>query len=136
MSWAWILILFALVLILATCTWNRNDFVSRVSHLIERNQENIVHVLLLILKIASGIGILIVVCKVFENQGTFAAILLNLFIVGAALMAWKAIDWIIFIILACICRIVALSFRNMFTLLFAIVSILLIIFGVKGYIVI
>ena len=136
MSWVWALVLFALVLILATCTWNRNDFVSNVSHLIERNQVDIAKVLLLILKIASGIGILIVVCKVFENQGTFAAILLNLFIVGVALMAWKAIDWIIFLILACICRIVVLIFRNMFTLLFAIVSILLIIFCVKGYIVI
>ena len=136
MSWVWALVLFALVLILATCTWNRNDFVSNVSHLIERNQVDIAKVLLLILKIASGIGILIVVCKVFENQGTFAAILLNLFIVGAALIAWKAIDWIIFLILACICRIVVLIFRNMFTLLFAIVSILLIIFCVKGYIVI
>lgn len=136
MSWVWALVLFALVLILATCTWNRNDFVSNISHLIERNQVDIAKVLLLILKIASGIGILIVVCKVFENQGTFAAILLNLFIVGAALMAWKAIDWIIFLILACICRIVVLIFRNMFTLLFAIVSILLIIFCVKGYIVI
>lgn len=135
MSWVWALVLFALVLILATCTWNRNDFVSNVSHLIERNQVDIAKVLLLILKIASGIGILIVVCKVFENQGTFAAILLNLFIVGAALMAWKTIDWIIFLILACICRIVVLIFRNMFTLLFAIVSILLIIFCVKGYIV-
>ena len=127
MDLTWAIILVVVPCVLMLIFWEKDDFLSQLSYLIEEYKEQIATWVGTIVLIAFAIGVIIGICCIFQEQKTWIAIILSLIVGGIGLSIWEYVLGIPYLLMKFVCSILQLLFRNFWTFLFIVVTIVVIV---------
>lgn len=127
MDLTWAIILVVVPCVLMLIFWEKDDFLSQLSYLIEEYKEQIATWVGTIVLIAFAIGVIIGIFCIFQEQKTWIAIILSLIVGGIGLSIWEYVLGIPYLLMKFVCSILQLLFRNFWTFLFIVVTIVVIV---------
>ena len=127
MDLTWAIILVVVPCVLMLIFWEKDDFLSQLSYLIEEYKEQIATWVGPIVLIAFAIGVIIGIFCIFQEQKTWIAIILSLIVGGIGLSIWEYVLGIPYLLMKFVCLILQLLFRNFWTFLFIVVTIVVIV---------
>lgn len=127
MDLTWAIILVVVPCVLMLIFWEKDDFLSQLSYLIEEYKEQIATWVGTIVLIAFAIGVIIGIFCIFQKQKTWIAIILSLIVGGIGLSIWEYVLGIPYLLMKFVCSILQLLFRNFWTFLFIVVTIVVIV---------
>lgn len=127
MDLTWAIILVVVPCVLMLIFWEKDDFLSQLSYLIEEYKEQIATWVGTIVLIAFAIGVIIGIFSIFQEQKTWIAIILSLIVGGIGLSIWEYVLGIPYLLMKFVCSILQLLFRNFWTFLFIVVTIVVIV---------
>ena len=127
MDLTWAIILVVVPCVLMLICWEKDDFLSQLSYLIEEYKEQIATWVGTIVLIAFAIGVIIVLFSLFQAKETWIAIVLSIIIAGFCLSIWEYVLGIPYLLMKFVCSILQLLFRNFWTFLFIVVTIVVIV---------
>lgn len=127
MDLTWAIILVVVPCVLMLIFGEKDDFLSQLSYLIEEYKEQIATWVGTIVLIAFAIGVIIGIFCIFQEQKTWIAIILSLIVGGIGLSIWEYVLGIPYLLMKFVCSILQLLFRNFWTFLFIVVTIVVIV---------
>lgn len=127
MDLTWAIILVVVPCVLMLIFWEKDDFLSQLSYLIEEYKEQIATWVGTIVLIAFAIGVIIGLFSFFQAKETWIAIVLSIIISGFCLSIWEYVLGIPYLLMKFVCSILQLLFRNFWTFLFIVVTIVVIV---------
>lgn len=127
MDLTWAIILVVVPCVLMLIFWEKDDFLSQLSYLIEEYKEQIATWVGTIVLIAFAIGVIIGIFSIFQEQKTWVAIILSLIVGGIGFSIWEYVMGIPYLLMKFVCSILQLLFRNFWTFLFIVVTIVVIV---------
>ena len=127
MDLTWAIILVVVPCVLMLIFWEKDDFLSQLSYLIEEYKEQIATWVGTIVLIAFAIGVIIGIFCIFQEQKTWIAIILSLIVGGIGMSIWEYVLGIPYLLMKFVCSILQLLFRNFWTFLFIVVTIVVIV---------
>lgn len=127
MDLTWAIILVVVPCVLMLICWEKDDFLSQLSYLIEEYKEQIATWVGTIVLIAFAIGVIIGLFSLFQAKETWIAIVLSIIIAGFCLSIWEYVLGIPYLLMKFVCSILQLLFRNFWTFLFIVVTIVVIV---------
>lgn len=127
MDLTWAIILVVVPCVLMLIFWEKDDFLSQLSYLIEEYKEQIATWVGTIVLIAFAIGVIIGIFSIFQEQKTWIAIILSLIVGGIGFSIWEYVMGIPYLLMKFVCSILQLLFRNFWTFLFIVVTIVVIV---------
>lgn len=127
MDLTWAIILVVVPCVLMLIFWEKDDFLSQLSYLIEEYKEQIATWVGTIVLIAFAIGVIIGLFSLFQAKETWIAIVLSIIIAGFCLSIWEYVLGIPYLLMKFVCSILQLLFRNFWTFLFIVVTIVVIV---------
>ena len=127
MDLTWAIILVVVPCVLMLIFWEKDDFLSQLSYLIEEYKEQIATWVGTIVLIAFAIGVIIGIFSIFQEQKTWIAIILSLMVGGIGMSIWEYVMGIPYLLMKFVCSILQLLFRNFWTFLFIVVTIVVIV---------
>ena len=127
MDLTWAIILIVVPCVLMLIFWEKDDFLSQLSYLIEEYKEQIATWVGTIVLIAFAIGVIIGIFSIFQQQKTWIAIILSLLVAGIGMSIWEYVMGIPYLLAKFVCSILQLLFRNFWTFLFIAATVVVIV---------
>ena len=127
MDLTWAIILIVVPCVLMLIFWEKDDFLSQLSYLIEEYKEQIAKWVGTIVLIAFAIGVIIGIFSIFQEQKTWIAIILSLMVGGIGFSIWEYVMGIPYLLMKFVCSILQLLFRNVWTFLFIAATVVVIV---------